>query len=72
MWPFIAVFTIAFGLSAYLFRPEQPKFQKPSFDGDQIPVAKAGDEFGVLFGTKRIKGVNTAWYGNLRTKAIKR
>ena len=36
------------------------------------PMAEEGVPIAVLFGTKRIKGPNVVWFGDLKTQAIKK
>lgn len=48
------------------------KSPKPAGLGDiNVPTAEEGREIPVLFGTREIKGVNTLWYGHLKTKKVK-
>jgi len=49
-----------------------PKGPLPSALGDfSVPTAEEGRAIPVVFGTCMIKGGNTTWWGDLKTKAIK-
>jgi hypothetical protein len=49
-----------------------PKGPQPSALGDfSLPTAEEGRAIPVVFGTCMIKGGNTTWWGDLKTKAIK-
>lgn len=49
-----------------------PKGPQPSALGDfSVPTAEEGRAIPVIFGTCMIKGGNTVWWGDLKTKAIK-
>ena len=71
MWWYIAVFVVAL-VVAYAMAPK-PQSQPPAGLGDiQAPTAEEGREIPVLFGTRRLKGPNVVWYGDLRTEAIRK
>jgi Putative phage tail protein len=49
-----------------------PRGPQPSALGDfSVPTAEEGRAIPVVYGTCMIKGGNTVWWGDLRTKAIK-
>ncbi len=70
MWVTALLWLASFAIAAYSYRPQ--KTQPPPVEGVQTSIAEAGAEIPVLFGTRTIKGVNTVWYGNLKTTPIKK
>lgn len=54
--------SVALTAIAYLLMPK-PKQEKPEVRDLEDPTASAGRPIPVLFGTKKIKGVNILWYG---------
>ena len=71
MWWYVAVFIVAL-VVAHAMAPK-PQSQPPAGLGDiQAPTAEEGREIPVLFGTRRLKGPNVVWYGDLRTEAIRK
>ena len=71
MWWYIVVFIVAL-VVAHATAPK-PQSQPPAGLGDiQAPTAEEGREIPVLFGTRRLKGPNVVWYGDLRTEAIRK
>lgn len=64
---------IALAVLSFFLRPKPPKAPPPASLGElSVPTAKEGQEIGVLFGSREIKGANVAWYGDLRTRAIRK
>lgn len=71
MWPVIAAIVVSFVMS-YLLQPK-PKTRGPDgLDKIDVPTAEVGRPIPVLFGTRTISSANIVWYGDLRTKAIKK
>lgn len=71
VWWYVAVFVVALVVS-YNAVPK-PQSAKPAGLGDfNVPTAEEGREIPVLFGTRDIAGPNVVWYGDLRTKAIRK
>lgn len=71
IWMEIALYVASFAIS-YFLQPK-PKSAKPSLLSDfNLPTAEVGRPIPVLFGTRDIKSPNITWYGDLRTKAIKK
>ncbi|WP_027855201.1 hypothetical protein [Marinobacterium litorale] len=67
-------FLLTVGLMAASFllvpKPKQPNpAAAEEFD---IPTAQEGKSIPVLFGTRVIKGASVVWYGDIKTKAIKK
>lgn len=62
---------ISYGVSMLLMKKpkQQQNTMKASTDID-APTAEEGRPICVLFGTKRIKGPNVVWYGDIKTQAI--
>jgi hypothetical protein len=58
-------------LSAVL-APKPPKPKAATLDDFDLPTAEEGRPIPVVFGTVRITGSNVLWYGDLRTKSIKK
>lgn len=72
MWWLVAIFVVSLVVAYVTMRPK-PQNQKPAgFDEIQAPTAEEGREIPVLFGTRDINGPNVVWYGDLKTKAIKK
>ncbi|NLW82310.1 MAG: hypothetical protein GXY42_11655 [Desulfovibrionales bacterium] len=71
MWVQIALFVASLVIS-YLTRPKT-NYDKPKPGTVETgAVAQAGGEIPVLFGTRDITGQNIVWYGDIKTKAIKK
>lgn len=69
MWYFvIAIVAIAVG---FLFAPK-PQGQKMKAGTIEAPTAKEGLEIPVLFGTRLLRGPNVVWYGDIKTRAVKK
>lgn len=71
MWVEIALWVASFVLSYAL----QPKVKGPKAAGLSdftVPTAEVGRPIPVLFGERDIQAPNIVWYGDLRTKAIKK
>lgn len=62
---------ISYGIAALTAKGPKSYDSEPSKDLD-APIAEEGAPVGVLFGTRRIKGPNVVWYGDLKTQAIKK
>lgn len=76
-WPMvvalIAVMVASVAVSFVLAGRVQGQKRKPSGLSEfQVPTAEVGREIPVLFGTRLLKGPNVVWYGDLRTRAIKK
>lgn len=66
------VLWVATTVISYALQPK-PQNAKAAMLGDfNVPTAEEGREIPVLFGTRDIEGPNVVWYGDLRTKAIKK
>lgn len=61
---FVGVFAIA-----YAIIPAPQGRQAGRFEG---PTAEEGRNIPVLFGTRRIDAPNIVWWGDVRTKAVKK
>lgn len=71
MWWYIAVFAVALiGIAKNMPSPQNAP--PPGLGDIKLPTAQDGRTVPVLFGTKIIEGPNFAWYGDLRTVAIKK
>jgi hypothetical protein len=72
MWQEVVRWAALLVLS-FLLRPPPPTAPKPAtFEQFDVPLAKEGQEIGVLFGTRDIKNSNVTWYGDMRVRAIKK
>lgn len=67
----IAYLIIAVALSVAL-APKPPKPKPASLDDFDVPTAEEGRPVPVVFGTVRITGANVLWYGDLKTKKLKK
>ena len=71
MWWNVAIFVASLVVS-YIFRPKQ-KFDSPKPGKIEAKaIATAGAEIPVLFGSREITGQNIVWWGDTKTKAIKK
>lgn len=71
MWVQLALFVASLVIS-YLTRPKQ-KFDSPKAGTVEAgATASAGGEIPVLFGSREITGQNIVWWGDTKTKAIKK
>lgn len=71
IWPIIAAIVVAFAVS-YFMQPKQKGAKSSLLSDFELPTAEVGREIPVLFGTRDIKSSNVVWYGDLKTKAIKK
>jgi hypothetical protein len=72
MWNVVAQWVVLAVLS-YFLRPSPPPAPRPAtLEQFDVPLAKEGQEIGVLFGTRDIKNANVTWYGDMRVRAIKK
>lgn len=71
MWVEFGLFVVSLVVS-YFFRPKQ-KFDTPKPGKIEAKaIATAGAEIPVLFGSREVTGQNIAWWGDTKTKAIKK
>lgn len=71
IFTYIAILVISsFVVSALAPKPPSPK--PASLQDFDVPTAEQGRPIPVVFGTVTITGPNCIWYGNLKTKAIKK
>lgn len=71
MWWYVAVFVVAL-VVAYAATPK-PQSQPPAGLGDiNVPTAEDGRAIPVLFGTRKLRGPNVVWYGDLRVVAVRK
>jgi len=70
MWWFVAAVVVSVAIS-FLLIPK-PKTITPAIGEVVAPTAEEGREVPVLFGTREISGPNIVWYGDLKTRAIKK
>ena len=73
-WVAQLLWSLAFTIVAELLRPKQkPDSPNPaSLDDFSIPTADEGRAIPAVFGTCRITGSNTTWYGDLEVVPIKK
>jgi hypothetical protein len=62
---------LLFSWISFLLTPKPKPPKAASLEDFGIPKADEGDEIGKVFGTVVIRSPSVAWYGGLRTKAIK-
>lgn len=73
LWPILKQFLIGLALSviSYMLQPK-PKGPKPEAVKDlEAPTADAGRPIPVAFGDITIKGTNTLYYGENKTRTFK-
>jgi len=67
----IAVYVIALAVTAAL--KDSPDGPTPaSIEDFEVPTADQSRNIPVVFGTVMVKGSNVVWWGDLRTKKIKK
>lgn len=71
MWVQLAIMVIA-ALVAYALAPKPPSPKPPGLEDIEAPTADEGRPIPVLFGTRRIKGPNVIWYGDLSIVPIRK
>lgn len=71
MWVQIALFVASLVIS-YLTRPKTNYDAPKPGTFDVGSTAQAGGEIPVLFGSREITGQNILWWGDVKTKAIKK
>jgi len=70
-WPLVLSFVASLVIS-YALLPKPETAPSPSVDQVKAPTAKVGGQIAVLFGTRRMDGPNTVWYGDIRITPIKK
>jgi len=73
MWWFIGILVVSMFVS-YALTPKSAytTADPATIDDIQAPTASQGRSIPVLFGTRLIKNENVVWYGDLKTKAVKK
>lgn len=71
MWVQVALF-VASLVIRYLFRPKTTYDTPKPGKIEAKAIATAGAEIPVLFGSREITGQNIVWWGDTKTKAIKK
>lgn len=67
----LLVLVVTTALSVAL-APKPPKPRPASLKDFDVPVAEEGRPIPVVFGTVEVKGANVLWYGDLKSKKIKK
>ena len=73
IWLLVIMVAVSYGMMRLMQKKQ--KFPTTSNDPDleiTAPTADEGRPIAVLFGTRRIKGPNVIWYGDIKTDAIMR
>ncbi len=65
------MFAISYGVMLLMAKDQKTYDARPDMN-IQAPTAEEGRPIAVLFGTKKIKGPNVVWYGDIKTQAIKK
>jgi hypothetical protein len=73
MWTFLIKVAIMVALS-FALRPKPPsnKIKPSTLEDFELPTAEEGRPYQVLFGTRRMKGPNVVWYGDLKVTKVKK
>lgn len=71
-WFVPVLISLGLAVISYLLQPKPPGVKASGLSDFDIPSAEEGREIPVLFGTREITGSNVVWYGDLRTKAIRK
>lgn len=69
MWEVVAALVISVVVSV-LLAPKQRNVRPNAINDFDVPKCEEGIKIGVLFGTKKIRGNNVLWYGNLSVEEI--
>jgi len=70
-WSWILQIAIALVLS-YVLRPKPQNRPPPSLDDVEAPVAEEGKAIPVVFGRCHVRDSNIVWYGDFKTREIRR
>jgi hypothetical protein len=71
MWVSLGLFVVSLVVS-YIFRPKTTYDTPKPGKVDPTAIATAGAEIPVLFGSREITGQNIVWWGDTKTKAVKK
>lgn len=71
MWPQFWVWLITTIISIAL-APKPPKPRRAALEDFELPIAEEDVPIPVVFGTMTITGPNVLWYGDLKSKAMKK
>lgn len=71
MWVELGLFVFSL-VVGYFFRPQQQYDAPKPGKIDPKAIATAGAEIPVLFGSREITGQNIVWWGDTKTKAVKK
>lgn len=69
-WVVQLVVAVVLQVAAYLLAPK-PKSTRAEASDLESPTAEAGRPVPVVFGTKRVKGLNVLWYGDKSKRTYK-
>lgn len=73
MWNFLIMVAISAIVTYALMPRSQSPQQKPAALGDfNFPTADESRSIPVVFGTVKLADPNVVWYGDLRTRAIRK
>lgn len=67
----LALYVITSLITAAL-APKPPKPKPASLQDFDVPTVEEGKPVPVVFGTVTLKGANVLWYGDLRSKVVKK
>lgn len=70
-WIYAVVWAVAL-VATYAMMPKPQTQPPPAVGKVRAPTAEEGREIAVLFGTRDIEGPNVVWYGDLKTRAVKK
>lgn len=62
------IIAVVMQVAAYALTPKPKKIKPPAADQAENPVAEAGMPIPKVFGTMRVKALNTLWYGEKDVK----
>lgn len=71
MWLQLFMLVVSMAISAAT-RPKAQNAKPAGFSELQVPTAEDGREIPVLAGRRRMPAPNWVWYGDMRTKPIKK
>jgi hypothetical protein len=70
MWNLVISFVML--AVSYAIQPKPPKPKPAALSEFDVPTAEENRPIPVVFGTKRVRGPNVLWYGDLSSAPIRR
>ncbi len=72
IWTIVIMVAVSFAVTAMMRTKQKTPIGPDPEDKIDAPLAEEGTPVPVLFGTRRLKGPNVVWWGDLSSTAIRR